>query len=258
MIRPIGKTNGLIKLAAKLFRDSSARRETGLFALEGERLCAEALRSGIVPETVFLTEKALAVYADAAGALADAAGQAFLIDERIADVISDVRSPQGVFALCPMIGLADPASISPDGLYLALDRVQDPSNLGACARTAEALGFDGLIASGGCDVTNPKALRASMGSLLRLPLYTPPALAPLLGSLRVRGMRVCVSVIDSGAVSVFDADKTGGIVLVIGNEGSGVSDTVVSEADVLFTISMYSAAAATVMMWEFAKARRGS
>lgn len=64
--------------------------------------------------------------------------------------------------------------------YVALDGIQNPDNLGAISRTAEALGVDALIVGGGCDIYNPKALRASMGALLRLPVISVPSVLPVL------------------------------------------------------------------------------
>ncbi len=253
------KSNDRVKRLTKLVRDASFRRETSFFVAEGERLCLEALKAGCVPTEFYVTRKALEKYPEAAEALELASSLSFVIDDKIADAVSDTTGPQGVFCLCR---IPEPrvASIEPGGRYVALDRVQNPQNLGSVVRTAEAFGLDAVIVSGGCDLYNPKALRASMGSILRFPVISADDLVTQLEMMKKMGIKAYASVPDRDATPVYDIDRLGGAVAVIGNEGSGIDDAVIACCDERFTIpmkgvteSLNASAAASVIMWEFSK-----
>ncbi|MCL2195895.1 MAG: RNA methyltransferase, partial [Oscillospiraceae bacterium] len=142
--------NPQIKLAVKLRDSARARREHGLFFLEGYRLCMDALDNGYTPELLLCTDQ-------------HDLPNAVRISESVAQKLSDTVNTQGVFGVwrVPVGADANP----PATKLVALENLQDPANLGAIARTAEALGIHGLVVSGGCDVHHPKALRASMGAL---------------------------------------------------------------------------------------------
>ena len=140
---------------------------------------------------------------------------------------------------------------------MALDNVQNPQNLGAAARTAEALGIDGVIVYSGCDRYNPKALRASMGSLLRINMVETDDLVSLISDAREHGMFTFVTVPDSDAQDITSLSFGGGVVAVIGNEGNGVSKEAESAAVNRVTIkmkgsaeSLNASAAAVITMWE--------
>lgn len=123
-------------------RDTAAeRKKTGLFVLEGLRLCADCAESGLMIESVFCTEAAK----DKGGArletLFSAAETVFLISDAVAEKLSDTVSTQGVFcvAKCPPRAAL---MVRRGERWLALDHIQNPQNLGAASRTAEALGLD--------------------------------------------------------------------------------------------------------------------
>ncbi|MCL1951707.1 MAG: RNA methyltransferase, partial [Oscillospiraceae bacterium] len=141
------RENPHIKAAVRL-RDAAAdRRAPGKFFLEGFRLCADAVASGYAPAQLFLTPSAREKYPTAL--LEAAAAQVFEITDAVAQKLADTRHPQGVFAIC---GAKEPSGdfFRPAGRYIALENLQDPGNLGAAARTAEALGFHGLLCGSGC------------------------------------------------------------------------------------------------------------
>ncbi|MCR5040753.1 MAG: RNA methyltransferase [Clostridia bacterium] len=259
MIHLTSSSNERIRLAARLASDGSERKKRGLFVVEGEKLCAEALRAGYEIDTAFV--RADLVGLESLAPVITAAYSAFSVDERLCRTMSDAKTPQGVFCVCRAADETDNGGIPSGGCLLALDRVQNPDNLAACVRTAEAMGFSGVIAAGGCDRYNPKALRASMGSLLRMPVTAAADLASELEKLSNTGFTVYVSVVDGKAERIDGLEKKRPCVVVIGNEGAGVSDEVRSAADVLFTIpmpgvteSLNAAAAAAIIMWEFSKA----
>lgn len=230
--------NTQVKLCVKLRDSAKARREHGLFFLEGYRLCMDALQNGYTAELLLCTDKY-----DLPGAVR--------ISENVAQKIGDTVTPQGVFGLFNMTA---PELVQQfGGKIIALENLQDPANLGAIARTAEALGINGLVVSGGCDAYHPKALRASMGALLRLPL------------LFVQDLPVWLQ---TSELPAYAAVPCGGdwlslpqnAVIVIGNEGNGLSEEAIAACNAQLSIpmrgraeSLNAAAAATILMWELCK-----
>lgn len=261
MIRITARTNDKIKYAGKLCTDASERRKSGLFFLEGLRLCCDAVRSGVPIREVFVTDDALSRYHDELRPLLESGGEVYGITEEIAHKLADTKNPQGVFCIAKRLDkFYNIDKINYNGIYIAVENLQTPGNLGAVARTAEALGLDGLIVSGGCDIFNPKAQRAAMGSLLRLPVYDIAELPAFLRLCAEKGMATYAAVPDSDALPVTQMDRTGGLVCVIGNEGNGLSEEVIRGCRSAVTIpmrgraeSLNAAAAASVIMWEMVR-----
>lgn len=252
------RTNAKIKDGCRLTASAKYRREQGLFTLEGLRLCADAAQSGCQVQTLFLTADAEEKGGERLKILLKNAQKIYTVTEEVAEKLSDTVSSQGVFAILQMLP-ETALAIQKGGKYVVLDTVQNPQNLGAIARTAEAFGVNGLIVGGGCDRYNPKALRASMGSLLRLPVFETEDLA---ATVREIGKTVptFATVPDCTAESICAQDFSGGAAAIIGNEGNGVSEAVLSAAQKRVTIpmrgnaeSLNAAAAATVTVWEMMK-----
>lgn len=252
------RTNAKIKDCCRLTASAKYRREQGLFTLEGLRLCADAAQSGCQVQTLFLTADAEEKGGERLKILLKNAQEIYTVTEEVAEKLSDTVSSQGVFAILQMLP-ETALAIQKGGKYVVLDTVQNPQNLGAIARTAEAFGVNGLIVGGGCDRYNPKALRASMGSLLRLPVFETEDLA---ATVREIGKTVptFATVPDCTAESICAQDFSGGAAAIIGNEGNGVREAVLSAAQKCVTIpmrgnaeSLNAAAAATVTVWEMMK-----
>ena len=252
------RTNAKIKDGCRLTASAKYRREQGLFTLEGLRLCADAAQSGCQVQTLFLTADAEEKGGERLKILLKNAQKIYTVTEEVAEKLSDTVSSQGVFAILQMLP-ETALAIQKGGKYVVLDTVQNPQNLGAIARTAEAFGVNGLIVGGGCDRYNPKALRASMGSLLRLPVFETDDLA---ATVRAIGKTVptFATVPDCTVESICAQDFSGGAAAIIGNEGNGVSEAVLSAAQKRVTIpmrgnaeSLNAAAAATVTVWEMMK-----
>lgn len=248
------RSNEKIKSAQKLASSSKYRRERNEFFLEGLRLCFDAFESGIGFSQLFFTEKAREKHGDKIEKIISGADNSYVITEDIAQKLSETQSSQGIFAVCRVRETR--CDISADGKYIALESIQDPANLGAVIRTAEALGIDGAILSGCCDCYNPKALRASMGSLLRLPLIFKDNLEECLCACMKKGMLVLATTPDEKAEKITELDLSKGVISVIGNEGNGVTDGVLSVCRNV-TIPMQGRAeslnasmAAAIVMWE--------
>ena len=194
------------------------RRDTGLHLIEGERLVFDALASGRTPAAVFVSEDREDL-AERLGGL----GMGFtLVSESVMRSVSDTDSPQGVCAAVKTPELSPPEAY-PGGLIVALDRLQDPGNLGTVLRTADAFGAAGVLLSEGCvDPYSPKALRSAMGSTYHLPVWQ-GELAAELKRLKEQGYAlVCGHLKGREVLPELPADR----VLVIGNEANGVSDEI--------------------------------
>lgn len=258
ILKITSRQNEAVKQFSAIARSPDCRKESGWFAVEGARLCADAAKSGIPIERVFFTARAKERYVAYLAPLFSRARYLYEIDEPVAEKMSEVKSPQGVFCLCAARRPEPVSKMVPNGRYLAAERLQDPSNLGAIMRSAEALGIDGILLSADCcDPYAPKALRASMGAAFRLPVYETASLPETLKVLREGGFSTYAAVVDRAAQSVLEADFSRGALLAVGNEGSGLSGETVAACEFKITIpmkgraeSLNAAAAAMILMWE--------
>lgn len=255
MERITARTNDRIKYAVRLGESASFRRQSGEFFLEGARLCFDAAKTGIVIKQAFFTSAALEKYSAYTEEIIASGCACYEISADVAKKLSDTENPQGVFCVCEKRNGSSKLDFS--GKYLALENLQDPSNLGAVCRSAEALGLDGLIVSGGCDVYNPKALRAAMGSSLRIPIIESDNLVSLLEEAGANGMKTYASVPRSDAKDIRSLDFGGGVIICVGNEGSGLSQAAIDACDAAVTIPMLgraesfnASAAAAILAWE--------
>ena len=234
------------------------RKKEGLFFIEGARLSFDAAQSGVEIKELFVTENALNKYCDYVRSVESIAERSFLVSEDVAEKLSDTKNNQGVFCVCKMLDKkTNIGKIKYNGKYIALEDVSNPSNFGAVVRTAEAVGLDGVIVCGGCDIYNPKSQRAAMGSLFRLSVVSCDNLSELLVELREKGMKVYAGVPDSNATKITEADMNDGVVCIIGNEGNGITDETIKASTCAVTIpmkgraeSLNAAAAASIMIWE--------
>lgn len=249
-------SNEKIKRAVKLRESAKYRRECGCFFLEGLRLCRDAAESGARIITCFFTNEAYEKYPRDVDFISSKAENTFAVSAACAQKLSDTKSDQGIFLICGFMPDGAQADINPDGRYIALENIQDPANLGAVCRTAEALGINGAVLCGCCDIYNPKAQRAAMGSLLRLRVIQTENLPALLTALKNRGMTVLSTTPDSQATDITKVDMSGGVIAVIGNEGNGVTEATQSVCERI-TIPMKGRAeslnasmAAAITMWE--------
>lgn len=247
-----------MKYAVKLREKDSFRKLEGLFFIEGARLCADAALSSVKIKELYVTESAMLKYSEYVRLAENVAERSFLVSEEVSEKLSDTKNPQGVFCICKMLDKnTNIGKIKYNGKYIALENVSNPSNFGAVVRTAEAVGLDGVIVSGGCDIYNPKSQRAAMGSLFRLNIVEVDDLPDFLKSLAENGMSVYAGVPDSDAEKITEVDMKNGVVTIIGNEGNGISDATKQASTKLVTIpmqgraeSLNAAAAASIMIWE--------
>ena len=252
------KDNQLIKFVSLLQSSSKHRKEQGLFVLEGLRICDDAYQNNIKFDKLIVTKTLLEKHPEYVNKFANSSENCYILREDLFKKISDTNSPQGIIVVAqtPCISIG----INPNGRYIALENLADPSNLGAIARTAEALGVDGIIiTSDSCDPYSPKSLRSSMGTLLRLPIIV---VKDIVGYIRENELRSFACVVDKNAEAISSQKFKGGDVLLIGNEANGLTDYAKENASHKITIKMQgkaeslnAAAAAAIAMWEMVKER---
>lgn len=254
MQRIESSTNDKIKAAVKVATSSRYRRETGLFFLEGLRLCRDAALTGYEIETTFISENILEKFPEDIDFIISKSKYYFLVSTSVEQKLTQAQTPQGVFCICKK--RENYHEIDYSGKYIALENVQDPANFGAVCRTAEALGIKGAITRGCCDLYNPKTQRAAMGSALRLPIIETDDLSTLLCFLAEKGMKLYATTPRADSVKITDVAFDGGSVAVIGNEGNGVTDEIFSLCEKI-TIpmggraeSLNASMAAAITMWE--------
>jgi TrmH family RNA methyltransferase len=235
------------------------------FLIEGPNLIEGALKraSRAALKRVFFTER----FRQHSPALIEGMGKAgtemFEVTERVIARLSETEAPQGVVAVSSYRPwrLGD---LSIKGALVVSDGIQDPGNLGSAIRTADAAGADGVVLlPGTCDPFMPKALRASAGSIFRVPVLYGEREA-LAGLLRRRKVRLAVTVLDAPE-SLFEADLRPPIAFVFGNEASGVGADLREAADLRLRIplrggaeSLNVAASVAVCLYEALRQHSGA
>ena len=146
------------------------------------------------------------------------------------------------------------------GRYLALERVQDPGNVGTLLRSAAAFGFDGVLLSDGCaSVWAPKTLRASMGAAVRIPVIEAGAMPQAVAQLRAKGITcLAAALYQSQPLSAAQSGCPGGVCVVIGSEGQGLTDETIAACTSTVRIpmtdrveSLNAGIAGSILLWHF-------
>ena len=260
--------------------DRRAREKTRTFRFDGVKLLCEALRRGVEPESVFLrvgtADRVAARMEELYGcSLSEVGCPVFGVEDSLFEKISQENAPEGVITVAKYIDKShnfiiiykeDEIDARKDAPVLLLESVRDPLNVGAIIRSAAALGVGRLIMSADCaDLYHPKTLRAAMGPLFSMPITRVEDLAGTVTALRQSGRRVYAAALDDTAIRLgsreFDAEREGHPVgAVIGNEGHGLSESVIAACDRSVYIpmeadteSLNAGVAAALIMWELSK-----
>ncbi|MGN0663033.1 MAG: TrmH family RNA methyltransferase [Faecalibacterium sp.] len=252
--RITSRENAKIKYACRLGSSAAFRRSEGRFLAEGRKLCPELCR-GAALEQLFYTASA----AEKCPELAGLPGEHYLVEDHVADKLADVGTHQGVFGVfrTPQHTLEE---LRPGGRYLALERVQDPGNVGTLLRSAAAFGFDGVLLSAGCaSPFAPKTLRASMGAAVRIPVVETGELPPVIGTLRSRGITcLAAALYQSQPLSAAERHYPGGVCVVIGSEGQGLTEETIHACGHTVRIpmtdrveSLNAGIAGSILLWHF-------
>ena len=239
------KANSVVKNAKKLHQ-KKYRKST--YLIEGWHLFEEAVQAGVTIEKIFALES----YRDQLAAFP----QTVWVSEEILLDLADTQTPQGIVAVIQKeeVGLPD----LHQGKYLFLEDVQDPGNVGTMIRTADAAGFTGVIVSDkSADIYSLKTLRSMQGSHFHLPIYR-MSLASFIEETKKTAMPILATTLSIDSKDYRELSSLENFVLVMGNEGQGISSVMAESADQLVHIGMKGraeslnvAVAAGILMFYF-------
>lgn len=258
MITSTGNTQ--IKNIMQLNQKAKARREQGLFAAEGIKMFLEAPADWI--SRIYVSES----LSKDARVMERARQFPFeIVADNVFRQMSDTQTPQGVLTLLkkPSYSMEDILQ-GENPLVVILEDLQDPGNAGTIFRTGEGAGVSGIfLTKTSVDVTNPKVIRSTMGSIYRIPFLYVEDVVSLKHILKQKNIHTFAAHLQ-GKNSYDREDYQKGSAFFIGNEGKGLTEKAASAADCLIRIpmcgqveSLNAAMAAGVLMYEAARQRRG-
>ena len=239
------KANSVVKNAKKLYQKKYRK---SAYLIEGWHLFEEAVQAGVTIEKIFALES----YRNQLAAFP----QTVWVSEEILLDLADTQTPQGIVAVIQKeeVGLPD----LHQGKYLFLEDVQDPGNVGTMIRTADAAGFTGVIVSDkSADIYSLKTLRSMQGSHFHLPIYrmTP---ADFVEEAKKSNLPILATTLSKESKDYRELPPLENVVLVMGNEGQGISSVMAESADQLVHIGMKGraeslnvAVAAGILMFYF-------
>ncbi len=245
-------TNRQCKELQELVKKAKARRETGLFVVEGERIVREIPASLL--QQVYVSE----TYASAE----KVPEQARILTDAQFLKIADTKTPQGILAVAKIPVFAKEMCREKRGLYLLLEAIQDPGNLGTIFRVAEGAGVNAiLLDKKTADPYAPKAVRSTMGSIFRMPHYFVEDAKDAVQAWKQQGIRVYAAHLE-GSLRYDQADYRSGTAFLIGNEGNGLTEELTALSDERITIpmggqleSLNAGVAASLLVYEAARQR---
>lgn len=253
------KNNQIFKLFQKL-ETKKYRDKLGLYIIEGENLIEEALNNGAVIDKVIIRK------GDEARLLRLGVEEdkVLLADKSLFNQIGQTQNSQGIVAAVkkPVFSLEEFLNNGAPGNFVVLDRLQDPGNIGTIIRTADAAGYTLVIAlKGTADIFSPKVVRAATGSLFRMPIAMVEDEEELLLLIKKAKKRLAASCLE-GSRYYYEEDLTKDIALVVGNEGNGVSQSLIEKAELKIKIpmlgtieSLNASVAAAIIMYEAVRPR---
>ena len=261
MRRVSSRQNALVKDLRKALSQGEPTAE-GYLAVEGVRMIEEAIRSGLRFQAVFFSESGSAHATRLLPQIGSQVEILLLPDEVFVSAVS-TESPQGVAALVKLRAhkLEDLMEAAADPLLVGVAGIQDPGNLGTIIRSAEAFGARAvLLGEKTVSQFNAKTVRGSAGSLFREPLIR-VKLGESIALLKQQGVRVLATSSHKGK-PLHQADFSGSAMIVVGNEGAGVPQEILSLADELVMIphsprveSLNAGIAASILLYEAARQR---
>ena len=252
------KSNARVKALRASF-NSKPSQPGELLGLEGEHLIAEAIRSGLTLETLFLREGSEDVLDRPALAAVEAHSTLTLSRDVFSSAV-ETASPQGIAATI-LIPSLSPPSPQPQSITVILESLQDPGNLGTLIRSAEAFGAQQIfLTPDTVNPWNPKVVRASAGSVFRTPITRVP-LAQIAAQLKQQGTVLYAAVAQPGnSLSLLETTFAPQAAILIGNEGAGLSPEAIALAQVRVRIpcaveSLNAAIAGSTLLYEALRQR---
>lgn len=255
-------------VAARRLATRSFRTRQRLFLAEGPQAVREAARHPAGIAELYFTRAAADRHPELIEA-AHAAGATLLpTTEEVVASLSDTVHPQGMVAVCRHLDVALPDAFGPTArLVVLLAHIRDPGNVGSVIRAADAAGADAVLVSDeSVDVYNPKAVRASVGSLFHLPIVIGVSIEAAIGQCRAIGLRI-LAADGTGPLDLDDEADSGALrapsCWVFGNEAWGLPETMRTLADAVVRVPIHGKAeslnlstAAAVCLYASARAQR--
>lgn len=251
--------NGQVKNIIQLNQKTKARREQGLFVAEGRKMFGEAPADWI--EKVYVSET---LTSDPALMEQVEKLPYDIVADSVFRQMSDTQTPQGILTVLrrPSYTLEDILG-GKNPLLMVLEDLQDPGNAGTILRTGEGAGVSGVLLTRTCvDITNPKVIRSTMGSVYRMSFLYVESVVSLTQELKKHNIRTFAAHL-KGRNSYDQESYTGGTAFLIGNEGKGLTEEAANSADCLIRIpmcgkveSLNAAMASGILMYEAARQRR--
>ncbi len=244
------RENKIFKLA-KLLKTAKGRSEKELFLIEGIRSVRDAIEKMADIECIILKD----------GTTLDikAKCDVFTFAPKLFEDVSDTVSPQGIMAIC-RIQKKELEDITASGkkCIVMCEALQDPGNIGSVIRTAHAADCGGVILTKGCcDLYNPKIIRATMTGIFSVPVVQNVTGEHAIEYFKRNGYKIVAGALSEESVDFYEADLKGKVMIIIGNEGNGITDNTLSLCDSVVKIPMRSdaeslnaAVAGSVMMYE--------
>lgn len=239
------------------------RKKDGVFIVEGIRMFSEIpterLRGAVLSESFARENEALPESLRKAGTF-----PVYVVKDGDFERISDTKTPQGILAVVKAFSYTEEEVFSDEnGVYVLLENLQDPGNLGTIFRSAEAAGISGVIMDEACcDVYNPKVIRSTMGSFLRMKFIVVPDLKETVRNIKARGGRAYAAALQ-GSVPYDTPDYRGLSAFLIGNEAKGLTEELIAASGEAVRIpmsgrveSLNAAMAATILMYEAKRQRK--
>lgn len=267
----IGSTgNKKVKQLAGWQKKRKLRDADKVFVAEGLRMFAEAPQEMI--EAVYMSESFFKRKKEELKLEKGWGEKLEILSDTVFDYVSDTKTPQGVLLVMRQIQYSLEDIVLPgknnqgsqgSPLLMVLENLQDPGNLGTIFRAGEAAGVTGILMSKDCaDIYNPKVVRATMGSIFRMPFSYVEDVPKTVGKLADNGIHTYAAYLE-GNESYENQEYRLGSAFVIGNEGNGLRKDTLEAVEYFVKIPMYgkveslnAAMAATVLMFEAARQRR--
>ncbi len=253
--------NAKIKQLVQWQTKAKERRRDGVFVAEGTKMFLEA-PDALIRE-IYVTEELIARLKQGKMEKEQLLSNKLersgyeTVTEEVMKKAADTQTPQGILSVLDQPRYEAEDILSSDGLYLILENLQDPGNLGTMFRTGEGAGVSGVIMTRETvDLFNPKTIRSTMGSVFRVPFIYVETLSPIMEKMREKGI-VTYAAHLKGTASYDAFDYRKGTAFLIGNEGNGLTKETADAADFYLRIpmegkleSLNAAVSAAILMYE--------
>lgn len=262
------KSNQLVVKIAKL-KDKKYRKADGLFRFDGIKLFWEAVQNGAPIRYIFISENAGEKIKNAVEN-SGIEGACYILPDDVFAKLTDEQAPEGIVTICAELETIEKAedltALSQElkeQSVLMLESIRDAGNMGTILRSAKAFGIDTLVISSDCaDLYNSKTVRAAMGALFTQRVVVVDDIVATVSAFRQNGTRVFGAALEREAKKLGSFELNKGDVILIGNEGHGLSKETIDACNECLYIPMESGSeslnasiAASVCMWELYKTK---